>query len=106
VRRTSATSAAEVRLNQLTLASGPAFPHESAVGSGAGCGLSQFLRPIPRLTMSMGKGHWAHAELFNAVPPGLRQLLSTNEYGYGQTLDLHCAHALNVPVPPEHQAVV
>jgi hypothetical protein len=56
--------------------------------------------------MSMGKGHWAHAELFNAVPPGLRQLLSTNEYGYGQTLDLHCAQALNVPVPPEHQAVV
>jgi hypothetical protein len=39
--------------------------------------------------MVEGKEHWAHAELVNAVPPGLRQLLSTNEYPHGQTVDWH-----------------
>jgi hypothetical protein len=69
------------------------------------CGPDQFLRPIPQLTTIEGTPHWAHAELFQAVPPGLRQLLSTNEYQYGQTVDRHSTHTLNVPVPPEHHAV-
>ena len=54
-----------------------------------GSGPNQFLRPIPQVTTVDGKGHCAHAELFNAVPPGRRQPLSTNEYQYGQTVDLH-----------------
>lgn len=48
---------------------------------------NQFLRPIPQVTTVDGNEHWAHAEFVNAVPPGRRQPLSTNEYPYGQTVD-------------------
>ena len=60
-----------------------------AAAPGTQCVSSQFLRPIPQVTTVEGMGHWAHAELVNAVPPGRRQLLSTNEYPYGQTVEWH-----------------
>jgi hypothetical protein len=66
------------------------WPHVIVAATrGILCALDQFLRPIPQVTTVEGTGHWAQAEFVNAVPPGRRQLLSTNEYPYGQIVDRH-----------------